>query len=115
MLLRVLPVMMMAAVAAANPTSSADVTGDYASNWDDVRLVQQGSYVHGTYVCCGGGTIDGRIYEGRVIRYHWKQAGAEGEGIWDITGDRLEGTWGTGQSDGDGGRWELVRESALAN
>jgi hypothetical protein len=117
MLLRVLPVVMMVAVAAANAgTAQVDVAGEYTSNWEDVTLVQEGNYVHGTYVCCGGGTIDGRIYEGRVIRYHWKQAGgAEGEGVWEIAGDRLEGTWGTNQSDDDGGRWDLVRKSSLAN
>ena len=116
MWLRVLPVLMMVAVAAASP-QAVDVSGRYESNWDTVTLVQDGKYVHGTYVCCGGGTIDGRIYEGRVIRYHWKQPnGGEGEGVWDIIApDRLEGTWGTGQSDDDGGRWDLVRTSAIAN
>ena len=118
MLLRLVPVVMMVAVAAAASATAApqlDITGDYASNWDDVHLVQEGRYVRGTYVCCGGGTIEGRIYEGRVIRYHWKQAGSEGEGIWEIHGARLEGTWGTGQSDDDGGRWDLEKKSALAN
>jgi hypothetical protein len=96
----------------ANATStSADVTGDYASNWDDVKLVREGSHVHGTYVCCGGGTIEGKIYQGRIIRYHWKQPGGEGEGIWEIVApDRIEGTWGSGQSDNDGGRWDLQRK-----
>src|SRR5262245_14631677 len=113
----VLATMVAVAAASAGPAQvQVDTSGEYASNWEDVTLVQQGNYVHGTYVCCGGGTIDGRIYEGRVLRYHWKQAGGgEGEGIWDISADRLEGTWGTGQSDNDGGRWDLVRKSALAN
>jgi len=117
MLLRVLPVLLIVTVAAADATSRVDVTGDFSSNWDDVKLVQEGTEVHGTYVCCGGGTIDGRIYDGRVIRYHWRQAGgAEGEGVWEIvSADRLEGTWGTDQSDDDGGRWDLVRKSSLAN
>jgi hypothetical protein len=117
MALRVLVLLfLVVAVAAADATSSVDVTGDWASNWDDVKLVREGNYVHGTYVCCGGGTIEGRIYENRVIRYHWKQPNAEGEGIWEIVAsDRLEGTWGSGQSDDDGGRWDLVRKSSLAN
>lgn len=116
MLLRCLPLVMMVAISAASASSQVDVGGEYASNWDDVRLVQQGSYVHGTYVCCGGGTIEGRIYEGRVVRYHWKQAGGgEGEGVWEIDGSRLEGTWGSGQSDDDGGRWDLEKKSTLAN
>jgi hypothetical protein len=110
------PLLMMVAVAAATP-SRYDITGDWASNWDDVRLVRTGKYVHGTYVCCGGGTIDGVIYDDRIIRYHWKQAnGGEGEGVWEIiSSDRLDGTWGAGQSDDDGGRWDLVRKPAIAN
>ena len=116
MLLRVVPLLMMVAVAAAGP-QAVDVSGAYDSNWDKVMLVQDGKYVHGTYVCCGGGTIEGRIYEGRVIRYHWKQpGGGEGEGVWEIVAlGRLEGTWGSGQSDDDGGRWDLARKSSLAN
>jgi hypothetical protein len=115
MLLRALPLVLMVTIAAASP-QTVDVSGSYESNWDNVQLVQEGKYVHGSYVCCGGGTIDGRIYDGRVIRFHWKQPnGGEGEGVWEIVGDRLEGTWGSGQSDDDGGRWDLVRKSSLAN
>lgn len=115
MLLRILPVVMMVAVAAASASPQVDVTGEYTSNWDDVRLVQEGVYVRGTYVCCGGGTIEGRIYRGRVLRYHWRQPGSEGEGVWEIKGGRLEGTWGTGDSDRDGGRWDLERKPAIAS
>jgi hypothetical protein len=117
MLLRCVPLVMMVAVAAATAgTPSVDVTGEYTSNYDDVRLVQHGNYVTGTYVCCGGGTIEGRIYESHVIRYHWKQSGSEGEGVWEIKdSEHLEGTWGTGQSDSDGGDWNLERKHALVN
>ena len=118
MVLRVVPlvvVLALAAVAVASP--QVDVTGDWSSNWDDVKLRREGNYVHGTYVCCGGGTIEGRIYEGHTIRYHWKQPnGGEGEGVWEIvSSSRLEGTWGSGQSDDDGGRWDLERKPSLAN
>ncbi|HEY5951740.1 MAG TPA: hypothetical protein VIV40_39870 [Kofleriaceae bacterium] len=112
-----LPLLMMVTVAAASATSRVDVSGEFTSNWDDVKLVREGNAVHGTYVCCGGGTIEGRVYEERVIRYQWRQAGGvQGEGVWEIVSpDRLEGTWGSGQSDDDGGRWDLVRKSSLAN
>ena len=117
MLLRLIPLALVVGfVAAADATSHTDVTGDWSSNWEDVRLVREGNRVHGTYVCCGGGTIEGRVYEGRVIRYQWRQPNAQGEGVWEIIApDRLEGTWGSGQSDDDGGRWDLVRKSSLAN
>jgi hypothetical protein len=112
----VLALVMMVAVSAANAGSYVDVNGTWASNWEDVTLHQEGSYIHGTYVCCGGGTIEGKIYDGRIIRYHWKQPnGGEGEGVWEIKSpERLEGTWGSGQSDDDGGRWDLVRKPSIA-
>jgi hypothetical protein len=90
-----------------------DVSGAYASTWDRVDLTQRGDRIHGTYVCCGGGTIEGRVIEGRVIRYRWKQPGGEGLGVWTIEpSGRLAGTWGWNQSDHDGGRWDLVPAGA---
>jgi hypothetical protein len=100
------------AVAAAGQRAS--ISGAYDSNWDDVTLSQDGDRVFGTYVCCGGGTITGRIFEGRTIRYQWKQPGGEGMGVWTIRGDKLLGTWGVGQDDDNGGRWYLTRTSQVA-
>jgi hypothetical protein len=99
-------------VAAAGPSS---ISGRYNSNWDEVRLTQDGDRVHGTYVCCGGGTIEGRIIEGRTVRYRWKQPGGEGMGVWTIEGDQLRGTWGWNRDDDDGGRWDLVLSTQIAN
>lgn len=96
-------------------STKINVTGEYSSNWDTVDLVQEGSRVTGTYICCGGGTIEGRIIEGRVIRYRWREpnGAGQGEGIWVITkSGRLEGTWGSGQSDSDGGPWNLERKQS---
>jgi len=98
-------------VAAAAGQQRTSVSGRYRSNWDDVSLSQDGDRVRGTYVCCGGGTIEGRIVEGRTLRYRWKQPGGEGLGTWTIDGDQLLGTWGWNQDDDDGGRWDLVRTS----
>jgi len=95
---------------------AVDVTGTYSSNYDEVRLVQRGTLVEGEYVCCGGGTITGRL-DGKVIRFHWEQAdGAGGGGVWTVLpGGAIRGTWGTGDSDDDGGEWNLDRSSAIAN
>lgn len=98
--------------AAASP--HANVSGHYESNWDDVRLVQDGDRVYGTYVCCGGGTIDGRIIGGRTVRYRWQQPGGWGMGEWRIDGTRLRGTWGVENDDDNGGRWDLVRSVDVA-
>jgi len=102
---------------AGSQQSRIDVTGHYNSNWDDVRLVQHGDRVIGSYVCCGGGTIEGRITEGRTLRYRWRSRnGGDGLGVWTINAARLDGTWGSGQDDDDGGRWDLERVGAqLAN
>jgi len=100
---------------AAPRTPQLDVTGVFQSNWDEVRLIQRGDIVTGTYVCCGGGTIEGRIVERHVLRYRWRQPGAEGRGVWTIEGpDRLEGTWGVGRDEASGGRWDLVRAPEIA-
>jgi hypothetical protein len=90
------------------------ITGAYHSNWEDVQLVQRGKQVSGTYVCCGGGTIHGTI-DGNVIRYRWRQPGGDGHGVWVIEGDHLSGTWGVGAGDSDGGRWDLVLASQIAD
>lgn len=118
MMLRCLAFVAVASLASAATPRVPNIAGDYTSNWDDVRLDQQGTRVHGTYVCCGGGTIEGRIIEGRIIRYHWAEPNGAGggEGIWKIlSSGRLEGTWGNGQSATDGGPWNLVPKPALAN
>jgi hypothetical protein len=99
------------------PTQSAriSVSGVFQSNYDEVRLTQRGDVVTGTYVCCGGGTIEGRITQGRVLRYRWRQPGSEGRGVWTIESpDRLSGTWGSEQSEADGGRWDLERTPEIA-
>jgi hypothetical protein len=97
-----------------------NVTGDYTSNWDEVHLVQDGDRITGTYVCCGGGTLKGRIIEGRIIKFEWDEprGAGHGAGIWTIKGNTLEGSWGHGQSNNDGGPWTLVRkvkQSQIAN
>lgn len=108
-MLRLALALLFALPMAAAFAGAQSVSGAYHSNWNDVRLVQDGDRVRGTYVCCGGGTIEGRIIEGRVLRYRWKQPGGEGLGVWMIEGDRLRGTWGWNGDDDDGGRWDLVR------
>ncbi|MBA3391697.1 MAG: hypothetical protein H0T89_03585 [Deltaproteobacteria bacterium] len=105
----IVALLVAAPLVAAAAGSQVNVSGTYDSNWDKVRLTQDGDRVRGTYVCCGGGTIDGRIIEGRIIRYRWQQPSASGLGVWKIEpGGQLSGTWGTASSDQDGGRWDLV-------
>jgi hypothetical protein len=107
----------LVASAASAEAPRRTLGGTYTSNWDDVTLEQDGNRIRGTYVCCGGGTIEGRIVEGRVIKYHWSEphGAGEGEGVWTITpSGALEGTWGHGQSVDNGGPWNLTRKKTPA-
>lgn len=99
--------LLLSPIAAADG-GQPDVTGTYDSNYHEVQLVQRGDRVTGTYVCCGGGTIEGRIV-GRTLRYRWREPHSEGRGVWHIESHRLAGTWGSGRDDDDGGRWDLTR------
>jgi hypothetical protein len=120
----VLPLVLALSVAATIATtaqarspkrSRINITGNYSSNWDEVSLVQDGDRVSGQYVCCGGGTIEGRVIEDRIIRYSWSEprGAGTGKGVWRIAKDgRLDGTWGHGESVDDGGPWTLVPKRA---
>lgn len=108
----------LAGVAVSDRAKPPFVGGHYKSNWDEVTLQQKGDHVTGTYVCCGGGTIEGRIIEHRVIKFVWRQPGGSGRGVWTIGPDRLDGTWGAQDSESSGGRWDLAKDRpavAIAN
>lgn len=102
-------------IAALPFAATPNITGTYHSNWEDVRLVQHGTQISGTYVCCGGGTIHGTV-DGNVIHYRWRQPGGEGRGVWVIgPPDHLSGTWGVDADEANGGRWDLVLSNAIAH
>lgn len=111
----VVALLVAAPLVAAAAAPQVNVSGTYRSNWDEVRLTQDGDRVRGTYVCCGGGTIEGRIIEGRIIRYRWQEPSrqASGLGVWKMgPGGKLSGTWGNASNDRDGGRWDLVLDQS---
>lgn len=107
MRLLALSALAVASIAAAQSAPPVTVTGQYSSNYDAVTLIQLGDRVTGTYKCCGGGTIEGQL-DGRTLHYRWKQPGSAGSGVWEVSPGRLEGTWGAGQDEKSGGRWDLV-------
>ena len=92
-----------------------DVTGSFDSNWGAVHLEQDGARIVGTYECCGGGRIVGTL-SGSVIDYAWEQPGTSGHGRWEVVddGDKLLGTWGTGESRTSGGAWDLKRRGSTS-
>src|SRR5688572_6374624 len=93
------------------------IAGTWDSSYGEVTLTQQGNRIKGVYPCCGGGTLEGRIIENRVVKFHWIEphGAGEGEGIWRIKAGKLEGSWGRGQSETDGGTWNLWRPQQVAN
>lgn len=118
MLARIVAVSMLASLtlggAAANTGSQPVIAGTWDSTYGEVHIKQQGNRVSGHYPCCGGGTFDGRIIEG-FVKFHWSEprGAGQGEGVWRIskTGT-LDGTWGQGQSDSDGGEWKLWKSTS---
>ena len=100
-------------VAASQPkprVSSTLVNGAWDSNWNTVQLSLDGSRVTGTYVCCGGGTIDGDL-RGTTITYRWHEpnGAGSGRGVWRLRDGAWVGTWGFADSADNGGEWILTR------
>ena len=93
-----------------DPTKMKSLTGSYSSAWGPVHLEQNGDIIVGAYECCGGGRIEGKI-KGDLIRFRWRQPDDAGSGRWKIKqgGKRLIGTWGSGLSESNGGKWNLKR------
>ena len=96
-------------------SEKAQISGTYDSIWGPVHLEQSGSRIVGTYECCGGGRIEGVLRDG-VIQYKWVQPDASGRGRWTVrkAGHKLVGRWGVGDSETDGGPWDLTRRAQIA-
>jgi hypothetical protein len=92
------------------PKQNFRITGAFDSNYGPVHLERSGDRIAGSYECCGGGVIRG-VIRGDELRYTWSQPGASGRGRWQIAdgGAQLIGTWGSGDSESDGGAWNLSR------
>ena len=88
--------------------SECTISGVYQSDWGSVILNDQGQNVSGTWK---NGTISG-VKDGTVIHYTWYQGSVPGgRGVWQISPDcaQLTGPWGKGNSDSDGGYWNLYK------
>jgi hypothetical protein len=88
-------------------TAAPNVSGTYATNYDNFHLQQDGATVSGCYEHDGGMVTNGGI-EGRVTRFTWEQASGRGPAIFTFSpdGKQLLGLWwNEGQTDGAGGLW----------
>lgn len=100
--------------------TGCDVSGSWKTNWGDVNLTDT-SYTYnrievtGNYTKQGRGTFDGTLM-GPVLTGTWSEPGSV---IGDETGRftflfrddccSFTGTWGTGESDSNGGEWSGMR------
>ena len=94
--------------------AGATYTGLWYSDFDDMRLVQEGNTVTGTFEYKDGGTLAGTL-EGGVLVFEWVQTGdlnvgrreVRGRGYFVISNDgqQITGRWGYGDSHLDGGEW----------
>ncbi len=81
--------------------------GDYTSTYGDVKLLQVGNRVTGTYP---DGTLDCVVHD-REIACDWIESGSSGKAKLVRSADgTLKGTWGNASSDTDGGDWEMEPE-----
>ena len=88
-------------------TPTPNVSGTYATNYQDFHLQQDGASVSGCYEHSGGLVINGGI-EGRVTRFTWVQTSGRGPAIFTFSPDGKEVLgiwWNDGQTDGAGGLW----------
>jgi len=98
---------MSVAQARPHPTVSGKYTGDRG----DATLVQDGTRVVGAFRA--DGEIDGEIESG-TLHVTWREHGAVGRALLFLAGNgELIGTWGSGDSDRDGGTWRLAPVRAV--
>jgi hypothetical protein len=86
----------------------------YAGRTDfdaDVVLERNGENVAGTFSYGAGyGRMDGRASPNRLL-YRWILGADKGAGVMTLQGGEYRGTWGTGDSETGGGRFELTKEN----
>jgi hypothetical protein len=93
------------------PCACRDVTGSYTGTWGAMTLQQQGTHVTGRYAYQGG-ALDGTL-DGDTLRFTWVEDDGAGHGVFQVMPDgSMQGTWGIGDSETDGGPWVISRSSS---
>ena len=88
-------------------TAIPDVSGTYATNYDDFHLKQEGTSVTGCYEW-DQGILNGGI-EGRIMKFTWIESGQKGPAVMVFTSDgqKFYGLWWyEGREDVPGGIWD---------
>jgi len=90
----------------------ATFAGVWDSNWGQMRLMQQGGHVHGTFQGFRSGSLsgdaNGNLYVFRWTEYKTSQLG-RGYLVMSPDGKALEGRWGYQKEYSNGGRWWATR------
>lgn len=99
----------------SSPPPPPDFTGNWDTEWGEVRLNQGVRTVTGTYHYRGG-TIEGNL-DGNVLRFRWvnRVTGETGTGkfILELYGERFSGSWNKGEDPDAGGElWNGTRKTA---
>ena len=88
-------------------TAAPNLSGTYATNYDNFRLQQDGALVSGCYEHADGLITNGGV-DGRVTRFTWVQAKERGPAVLTFSPDGKEMLglwWPEGQTDGTGSIW----------
>lgn len=101
-------------VAATIMAAKMSFSGTWKTNWGDVVLEQKGNLVTGTFSGKYSGTIKGKSKAYR-LDFTWEDdKGNSGKGYFELVHDgkriNLEGKFGYGDSNDDGGNWTGYRE-----
>jgi hypothetical protein len=93
-------------------TPLADVSGTYATNYNDFHLRQEGTSVTGCYEY-DEGVLNGGI-EDRIMKFTWIEPGQKGPAVMVFTtdGEKFYGIWWyEGRADSPGGTWDGIKKS----
>lgn len=93
-------------------TPIADVSGTYATNYNDFHLRQEGTSVTGCYEY-DEGVLNGGI-EDRIMKFTWIEPGQKGPAVMIFTsdGEKFFGLWWyEGGEDSQGGIWNGTKKS----
>lgn len=88
-------------------TAAPNVSGTYATNFQNFHLQQEGASLSGCYEH-GNGVITSGGIDGRVTRFTWKQTSGSGPAVFAFSPDGKEILglwWNDGDTDGTGGLW----------
>ena len=93
-------------------TTLTDVSGTYATNYNDFHLRQEGTSITGCYEW-DQGILNGGI-EDRIMKFTWVETGQKGPAVIVFTtdGEKFYGIWWyEGREDTPGGTWDGVKIS----